>query len=224
MTKSSHTPSASSHLSSLCDDKCELIAGGKGSGPRSDQRRLELSPFDRGEVATQLSDILGTAPDSEAVDRFFERSEGNPLFTEELLAAGSDGRGRLPSTLRDALLLRIERLPETSRGLLRILAVAGRLKHDHFVAVCAIDEDELAAGLREAVEAQVVQVGRDDRYGFPHALLREVVYDDLLPGERAEPHLRLARALEATLGEDDHPAIRAAAVAHRLALTDPAGD
>jgi DNA-binding CsgD family transcriptional regulator/tetratricopeptide (TPR) repeat protein len=187
-------------------------------------RRLELEPFNRGEVATQLSDILGARPDSDIVERFFERSEGNPLFTEELLAAGADGRGRLPSTLRDALLLRIERLPEMTRGLLRILAVAGRLKHDHFVAVCETDEDELAAGLREAVEeqvVQVVQVGRDDRYGFRHALLREVIYDDLLPGERAELHLRLARVLEATLSEDDHLAIRAAAVAHHF---NAAGD
>jgi predicted ATPase/DNA-binding NarL/FixJ family response regulator len=179
-------------------------------------RRLELDPFDRGEVATQLSDIIGAAPDSAVVDTFFERGEGNPLFTEELLAAGGDGRGRLPSTLRDALLLRIERLPETARGQLRVLAVAGRLKHDHFVAVCRFDEDVLAAGLREAVEAQVITVGRDDRYGFRHALLREVIYDDLLPGERAELHLKLARTLEATLGEDDHLAIRAAAVAHHF--------
>ncbi|MBS1883165.1 MAG: AAA family ATPase, partial [Actinobacteria bacterium] len=184
-------------------------------------RRLELDPFDRGEVATQLSDILGARPDPDIVARFFERGEGNPLFTEELLAAGADGRGRLPSTLRDALLLRIERLPEASRGLLRILAVAGRLKHDRFVAVCEADEDELAAGLREAVEQQVIEVGRDERYGFRHALLREVIYDDLLPGERAELHLRLARVLEATLGEDDNLAIRAAAVAHHF---NAAGD
>ncbi|HEX4306684.1 MAG TPA: AAA family ATPase [Solirubrobacterales bacterium] len=184
-------------------------------------RRLELEPFDRGEVATQLDDILGAAPDPEVVERFFERGEGNPLFTEELLAAGSDGRGRLPTTLRDALLLRIERLSETARGLLRILAVGGRLKHDHFVSVCDHDEDELATGLREAVEAQVIAVGRDDRYGFRHALLREVIYDDLLPGERAELHLRLAQALEATLGQDDHLAIRASAVAHHF---NAAGD
>lgn len=184
-------------------------------------RRLELEPFNRGEVATQLSDILGARPDTDIVERFFERGEGNPLFTEELLAAGSDGRGRLPSTLRDALLLRIERLPVPTRGLLRVLAVAGRLKHDHFVAICGLDEDELAAGLRAAVEAQVVTVGRDDRYGFRHALLREVIYDDLLPGERAELHLRLAQALEATLSDDDHLAIRAAAVAHHF---NAAGD
>ena len=184
-------------------------------------RRLELRPFGREEVATQLSDILGAAPDPEVVERFFERGEGNPLFTEELLAAGSDGRGRLPSTLRDALLLRIERLPDSARGVLRILAVAGRLKHEHFVEVCGVGEDELGAGLREAVEAQVILVGRDDRYGFRHALLREVIYDDLLPGERAELHLKLARALEATLNEDDHMAIRAAAVAHHY---NSAGD
>ncbi len=184
-------------------------------------RRLELGPFDRGEVATQLSDILGAAPDLEIVERFFERGEGNPLFTEELLAAGSDGRGRLPSTLRDALLLRIERLPETSRKVLRLLAVGGRLKHDHFVAVCEVEEAELAAGLREAVEAQVVLVGRDDRYGFRHALLREVIYDDLLPGERAELHLKLAKALEPDVATEDHMAIRAAAVAHHY---NAAGD
>jgi DNA-binding NarL/FixJ family response regulator/tetratricopeptide (TPR) repeat protein len=184
-------------------------------------RRLELGSFDRGEVATQLSDIIGAQPDSEVVERFFERGEGNPLYTEELLAAGSDGRGRLPSTLRDALLLRIERLPETSRAVLRLLAVGGRLKHDHFVAVCDVDEAELASGLREAVEAQVVLVGRDDRYGFRHALIREVIYDDLLPGERAELHLRLAKALEPDIAIEDHMAIRAAAVAHHY---NAAGD
>jgi ATP/maltotriose-dependent transcriptional regulator MalT len=184
-------------------------------------RRIELAPFDRGEVATQLADILGAAPDADIVERFFDRGEGNPLFTEELLAAGADGRGRLPTTLRDALLLRIERLPETSRGLLRLLSVGGRLKHDHFVDACDQDEDELATGLREAVEAQVITVGRDDRYGFRHALLREVIYDDLLPGERAELHLRLAKVLEATLKQDDHLAIRAAAVAHHY---NAAGD
>jgi DNA-binding CsgD family transcriptional regulator/tetratricopeptide (TPR) repeat protein len=184
-------------------------------------RRLELEPFDRGEVATQLDDILGTAPDPEVVETFFERGEGNPLFTEELLAAGSDGRGRLPTTLRDALLLRIERLSETARGLLRILAVGGRLKHDHLVSVCEKSEDEIAAGLREAVEAQVITVGRDDRYGFRHALLREVIYDDLLPGERAELHLGLAHALEEGLSTADPMPIRATAVAHHF---NAAGD
>jgi DNA-binding CsgD family transcriptional regulator len=184
-------------------------------------RRLELSPFDRGQVATQLADILGAAPEAAVVERFFDRSEGNPLFTEELLAAGADGRGRLPSTLRDALLLRIERLPETTRGLLRLLAVATRLEHALFTSVCQVDEAELAIGLREAVEAQVVVVGNDDRYRFRHALLREVIYDDLLPGERAEMHLKIAEAREARLDNPLDNAMAAAAIAHHF---NAAGD
>ena len=68
----------------------------------------------------------------------------------------------------------------------------------------------------------MVVVGRDDRYGFRHALLREVIYDDLLPGERAELHLWLARALEDAAADSDDPVpIRAAAVAHHF---NAAGD
>ncbi|MBS1886712.1 MAG: AAA family ATPase [Actinobacteria bacterium] len=184
-------------------------------------RRLELAPFDRGDVATQLADILGAAPPAEIVERFFDRGEGNPLFTEELLAAGADGRGRLPSTLRDALLLRIERLPEAARTLLRILAVATRLDHALLAAVSGADEATLAAGLREAVDAQVVEVGQDDRFRFRHALLREVIYDDLLPGERAELHLKVAEAREAQVDNPLDNAMAAAAIAHHF---NAAGD
>ena len=56
-------------------------------------------------------------PSIELVERLFTRSEGNPLYTEELLAAGLDGRGAAPQSLRDAFLLRIERLsPDAQRA------------------------------------------------------------------------------------------------------------
>lgn len=179
-------------------------------------RRLELAPFGREELTTQLRDILGSDPPPAVVDRFFERSEGNPLFTEELLAARSDGRGGLPSTLRDALLLRVERLPESALTALQVLAPAGRLDQRVLAEVSDLDEAELAEGLREAVAAQVLVVGDDDRIGFRHALLREVIYEDLLPGERAELHLGLARALEAGLPTSENPALVAATVAHHF--------
>ena len=177
-------------------------------------RRLELAPFGRAELEQQLRDILGSEPSASVVERLFERSEGNPLFTEELLAAGSDGRGGLPSTLRDALLVRVERLPQPALGALQALAVASRADHRLLAEAAGLEEAALAEGLREAVSAQVVLVGRDDRYGFRHALLREVIYDDLLPGERTELHLCLARTLEARLPTSDDPALLAAAVAH----------
>ena len=52
-------------------------------------RRIELSRLTRDELADLLADILGGAPDDDLVERLYVRSEGNPLFTEELLAAGS---------------------------------------------------------------------------------------------------------------------------------------
>ncbi len=85
-------------------------------------RRIELAPFDRGELAEALTDILGEAPERDLVDRLLARSEGNPLYAEELLAAGLDGRGAAPQSLRDAFMLRIERLSRDARQAARAIA------------------------------------------------------------------------------------------------------
>src|SRR6478752_111851 len=53
-------------------------------------RRVELRPLTRAELGEQLTDILGEAPRGDLLGRLFSRSEGNPLFAEELLAAGTD--------------------------------------------------------------------------------------------------------------------------------------
>jgi DNA-binding CsgD family transcriptional regulator/tetratricopeptide (TPR) repeat protein len=177
-------------------------------------RRIELERFDRAELADQLADILGEVPVAEIVERLYGRSDGNPLFTEELLAAGLDGRGSLPPNLREALLLRVERLSPLSQRSLRVLAVAGRADQGLLgEAGSAHDAAELSAAIREAVEAQIVVTLDSGRFGFRHALLREVLYDDLLPGERAELHLALARALE-QMRSDGDAAWLATGIAH----------
>ena len=158
--------------------------------------RVELHPLTRAELAQQLEDILGASPREDLLDRLFARSEGNPLFAEELLAAGMDGRGALPPTLRDALMLRIERLSDDAQELLRLLAAGRRLDHQILADASGEDSRVLREALREAVAAQLVVPDEEGFYAFRHALLREVVVDDLLPGERAELHLALARALE----------------------------
>src|SRR4051794_7390712 len=160
-------------------------------------RRVELHPLTREELAEQLADILGEPPASDLVGRLFERSEGNPLFAEELLAAGLDGRGTLPPTLRDALMLRIERLSGDAQELLRLLAAGRRLDHDVLAEAARMEPRTLREALREAVAAHLIVADAEGRYAFRHALLREVVANDLLPGERAELHLALARTLEA---------------------------
>ena len=78
-----------------------------------------------------------------------------------------------------------------------------------------LDEAALRTALRDAIAGHVVAVDGSDRYTFRHVLLREVVYDDLLPGERSELHRAVARALEARLPGDGGPGL-AAAVAHHF--------
>jgi DNA-binding CsgD family transcriptional regulator len=179
-------------------------------------RRVELRPLTLAELGEQLADILGEPPDPELLGRMFLRSEGNPLFAEELLAAGLDGRGALPPTLRDALMLRIERLSPDAQELLRLLAAGRRLQHEVLADASRIDPRVLREALREAVAAHLIVADAEGRFSFRHALLREVVHDDLLPGERAELHLALARALEArSAGLPDHGGAHlAAGIAH----------
>ncbi|ADB53739.1 ATP-binding protein [Conexibacter woesei] len=167
-------------------------------------RRIELHSFTRDELAEQLGEILGSTPDAGLVDRVLVRSEGNPLFTEEILAAGLDGRGALPPTLRDALMVRIERLSQPAQDLLRLLV--GTAMDDALLEeTSTLEPRELRDALRETVASHIVVAGDDDRYRFRHALLREVLLDDLLPGERTELHRTLARALEQRVALEDRP-------------------
>jgi DNA-binding CsgD family transcriptional regulator/tetratricopeptide (TPR) repeat protein len=177
-------------------------------------RRIELRRLDRDELACQLADIVGAKPDPELLDRMYRRSEGNPLFAEELLAAGTDGRGSLPPTLREALMVRVERLSPTAQEVLRVLAAAGRADHTLLADASGVDARELREALREAAAGQIVVADAEGRYGFRHALLREVVYDDLLPGEHAELHLALAGALERRAAEASRAAWISAGIAH----------
>ena len=187
-------------------------------------RRIDLPPLTRDELALQLRYILGEPPADDLVDRVFVRSQGHPLFVEELLAAGLDGRGAMPPTLRDALMVRVERLSSDAQHVLRVIAVGQRLDDDLLAEVTGLDRRTLHEALRDGVANHIVSVS-DGRYGFRHALLREVVDDDLLPGERSALDLALASALESRAGRDGMSVYLAAGIAHHYTAAgdQPAG-
>ncbi|MGH2813886.1 MAG: ATP-binding protein, partial [Actinomycetota bacterium] len=162
--------------------------------------RLELARFGPAEVAAQLAGIQGAPVAAELAARIHARSGGNAFFVEELAAAATDGD--LPPSLRDTLLARIELLGEPAQQVLRVAAAAGnRVDHDLLAEVAGLPEAELLAALREAVSAQVLLADADDgTYGFRHALVKEAVYAELLPGERTRLHARFAAALAARDG------------------------
>jgi ATP/maltotriose-dependent transcriptional regulator MalT len=184
-------------------------------------RLIELPRFTPEELAEQLAGILAELPDPELVERVYSRSEGNALYAEEILAAGLDGRGTLPPTLRDALMLRVERLSAPAQELIRWLACQPAADHLLVAAVAGLEPAQLRDALREAVASHIVVTVREESYGFRHALLREVVYDDLLPGERTEMHAALAAELEQRIESGERGAHITAQTAHHWAA---AGD
>jgi ATP/maltotriose-dependent transcriptional regulator MalT len=163
--------------------------------------RIELARLDQIETGAQLVGILGAAPTAELVDAVFARSEGNPFFTEELLAVVRAGSGELPATLRDLLRGRVQALPQPAQHVLKVVAVAGRqVPHRLLAAVAGLDDRQLDRAVREAVASQllVTRPGQDG-YDVRHALLGEVIDADLLPGERAWLHIALARTIASLL-------------------------
>ncbi|MFD0529966.1 hypothetical protein ACFQ1I_29440 [Kitasatospora arboriphila] len=149
------------------------------------------------------------------MDRIHRRAEGNPFFVEQLASAAREGcTAGIPDSLRDILLVRVETLPDHTQQILRIAAEGGtRVEHDLLAAVLDDPEEALIEALRTAVGAGVLRPDTDgDGYCFRHALVREAVSDDLLPGERHRINRRFAAVLEADPG-----LVRGEACAARLA-------
>lgn len=159
--------------------------------------RIEVPPFTRTELREQVEAILGAAPSRGLVETLHARSEGNPFFTEELLASSRRGVDSLPDSLRDALLFRFEEQQPPVQRVLRIAAVAGRtVDHMLLAELVGLPDRELTDALRGAVASHLlVHDTASTAYSFRHALVREAIYADLLPSERRALHLELAHAL-----------------------------
>ena len=185
--------------------------------------RIDVGRLTRDEVRRQLEAMAGGPVDDELAGAIWRRSEGHPLFAEELLAATgeADGEGHPPS-LVDVLLARVATLAPDTLTLIRVLAVVGRPVDERLIArLAGGSAGEVGGRLREAIARGVLTALPEGRYGFRHELLREVVEHDLSAGERRELHGAIAAELTAhpELG-DDRPAGATAELARHWAAAD----
>lgn len=166
--------------------------------------RLELGGLDDADIEAQVAAILGEAIDPAVVGRVVASAEGNPFHAEELLASGGEASS-LSRSLQESLLARVEALGSPTSEVLQAASVIGREWDESLlVAISGLDAATIRAGMRGAIDRFIVEPARDgNRYRFRHALLREAVYRDLLPGDRIDAHRQVARALL------EHPEARA---------------
>lgn len=161
--------------------------------------RLSLARLDTVAVRDLVFGLRGAVDDAELA-HLVERSEGVPFFVEELLCKPE---GPLPDTLRDVLLARFDSLGDDARRIVRLASGAeGPLAHEPLAELFAGGDDRLDDALRETMTAGILTIRDGEAYGFRHALLREAVHDDLLPGERARLHRSYAELLERTGGSE----------------------
>jgi DNA-binding CsgD family transcriptional regulator len=182
-----------------------------------------LSPSALTELLFAISDEPGRLS-AATVNQIVASAEGNAYYAEELLAALSDPADDtrngpvLPSGLAALLMSRVERVSDAAQQVLRAASVAGRRSGDDLVrAASGLPDAAYDEAVREAVTNQLLVPDGADGYAFRHALLREAVYSDLLPGERTRLHGQLAALLA------DVPGAAAELAHHSLASHDVPG-
>ena len=184
---------------------------------------VRLAPLTRAESDALITAVFDTDP---AVTRTFsallyERTRGNPFFTEEMLKALVDSGqlrhegGRwvgwdvneldLPHTVRDAIVARLERLSPDARAVADIAAVLGaRVSYSVLHAVSAMAETELVVAIDELRRDRVLVEGQpiDDEicYDFTHPTLQATLYSELGRAKTRLMHGRIAIALERLYG------------------------
>jgi len=157
--------------------------------------RLDLEPLSERETAEQIALLLGSRPPQRLVTDTYVRSEGNPFFIEQLITAGSTTGhgGELPAGLNALLLSRTAQLTQASHEVVAVLAVAARPMDDRsLAALCDQQQPAAREVLRELSTRRLLRRDSEGRCQLRHALLAEAVGAELLPGERAALHRRIA--------------------------------
>jgi predicted ATPase/class 3 adenylate cyclase len=184
--------------------------------------QLTLSRLGHNQVKEMVKQITGgKALPAEAMQQIVSKTDGVPLFVEELtkmvvesgLLRETEGhyelRGALPplaipATLQDSLVARLDRLA-TVKEIAQLGATLGReFSYEVLQAVAPVDETTLQQALAKLVEAEVLYqrgLPPQARYLFKHALIQDAAYQSLLKSTRQQYHHQIAHVLEKQLSE-----------------------
>jgi DNA-binding CsgD family transcriptional regulator len=162
-------------------------------------RRLQVPPLTPAQISEVVADIMTAEASAEARAAVIAAADGNPLYARELASAGP---GMMPASITDAVQARAADLAPAARALIDQVSVAdGGMSHELLAATVTLSEDGMLGAARAAVDSGLLVIDGDG-YAFGHTLIRQVIYGQILPGERRRLHRRLAAALAERPGSD----------------------
>ncbi len=174
---------------------------------------VELGPLSESDSLRVLEEIAAPNILADSTKRgILARSEGNPLFIEELTraviesgeAAENANRPTVPESLQASLHERLDR-DYSNKSVAQVAAALGRdFTVDLLAAATQIRSTELGLVLERLIDANIIQRNMDlsePVYRFKHALLQDAAYESMLLVERSNVHRRVAEALETEFPE-----------------------
>lgn len=196
--------------------------------------RMSLAGLGEADAERFIHAIAGQIPPKLAAE-IHRGTGGNPLFLRELVdllssegrlkALMSAARWPVPEGVRNVIGQRLDRLPEACRRMLMLGSVIGRdFRVEVLGRITGRSTDQVLDTLHDAVTARIVtaDAGDSGRFQFTHVLLREVLYDELMPADRVRAHRDVGEALEALYAGDPEPHV--AEIAHHFVEAAPTGD
>jgi DNA-binding CsgD family transcriptional regulator/tetratricopeptide (TPR) repeat protein len=154
--------------------------------------RLRLAGLADDEIAELITDFMSGSVSADQVAAVVTAADGNPLYARELAGAGPAG---LPASITDAVVARASGITPSVRELVDQVSVADSgVSHELLAATIPLPETALLSAVRAAIDSGLlVPIG--DGYAFQHTLIRQVIYAQLIPGERRRLHRRFAEVL-----------------------------
>lgn len=184
--------------------------------PRSHVSHVTMNRLPKTQMAPMIAHVTEGKPlPDEVIEQIIERTDGVPLFVEELtkmvietglVRDGADGYAvdgplaplAIPTTLHDSLTARLDRLAPVKEVAQLGAAIGREFGFELLAAVSPMDETELRNALNQLVDAELVfphGVGRSATFVFKHALIRDAAYQSLMMSSRQQYHRRIATAM-----------------------------
>nr|WP_321254745.1 adenylate/guanylate cyclase domain-containing protein [uncultured Ruegeria sp.] len=163
---------------------------------------LLLRRFDSAHVFNLVRNITGQDPDDALIAAIVEKTDGVPLFVEELtraiVEAGEQGQIHIPSSLKGALMARLDAVsPEAKQVALTGSVIGREFEPSILSAAMSLDEADIIKRLEELSRTGLIFESGHNRghFVFRHALIRDTAYQSMLSSTRRQQHSGVARAL-----------------------------